>query len=90
MADGGDVGARLPRQRVSADALPLVDGRCSPHGWCLVETGKDCRPERWSWPVRPCEEHNMTSEQRELYAQRFKARKTIAGHRTRGIAMNDA
>jgi hypothetical protein len=76
--------------RVSADELPLVDGRCSPQGWCLVEEGKDCRPVSWSWPTKPCEQHNMTSLQRELYSQRFKARKDIAKHMVAGVAMNEA
>ncbi|KAL3931628.1 MAG: hypothetical protein SGPRY_001044 [Prymnesium sp.] len=42
--------------RVSAEELPLVDGRCTAHGWCLVEEGKDCRPAQRSWAARPCEE----------------------------------
>jgi hypothetical protein len=46
---------RVQVRRVSADEIPLVDGRCSAQGWCLVEEGKDCRPATWPWPTRPCE-----------------------------------
>ena len=75
---------------VTADALPLVDGRCSPRGWCLVESGKDCRPAAWTLPSRPCEEHNATAAQRELYAQRFKPRSEIDKSMAKSIAMNEA
>uniref|UniRef100_A0A7S2I821 Uncharacterized protein n=1 Tax=Haptolina brevifila TaxID=156173 RepID=A0A7S2I821_9EUKA len=77
-------------QRVTPEQLPLVDGRCSPQGWCLVEEGKDCRPKTWALPSRPCEELNMSATQRELYKQRFKPRKDIAGHMVTGVAMNEA
>ena len=76
--------------RVTADELPLVDGRCSPYGWCLVEEGKDCRPSQWSLPARPCETLNMSASQRHLYEhERFKPRGQIAKHLVRGIAMNE-
>ena len=77
-------------QRVSASELPLVDGRCTSMGWCLVEEGKDCRPPKWTWPGRPCEEHNMTTAQKQLYEQRFKPRAAIASHLVTGVSMNDA
>jgi hypothetical protein len=77
-------------QRVSAEDLPLVDGRCTPQGWCLVEEGKDCRPATWPWPTRPCEEHNMTATQKELYLQRFRPRSAIAPHMVAGVSMNNA
>ena len=77
-------------QRVSAEDLPLVDGRCTPQGWCLVEEGKDCRPATWPWPARPCEEHNMTATQKELYLQRFRPRSAIAPHMVAGVSMNNA
>ena len=80
-------------QRESVEQLPLVDGRCTPHGWCLVEEGKDCRPARWPWPSMPCEQHflaNSTSSQKELYADRFKKRRDIASHLVAGVAMNEA
>ena len=48
-------------RRVSADEIPLVDGRCSAQGWCLVEEGKDCRPATWPWPTRPCEVRSTTN-----------------------------
>lgn len=65
--------------RVPPEALPLVDGRCSPYGWCLVETSKDCRPVTWPYAAKPCETRNATQTQRALYANRFKPRATIAG-----------
>ena len=79
-------------ERVEPAELPLVDARCSPFGWCLVEEGKDCRPKTWAWPTKPCEELNATGEQRALYAQRFKPRAQIAQdmRRTVGEAMNEA
>jgi hypothetical protein len=78
--------------RVDPEALPLVDGRCSPFGWCLVEEGKDCHPRSWTWPSRPCEQLNATATQRDLYAQRFKPRAAIEGYmkRTVGVGMNGA
>ena len=78
--------------RVEAADLPLVDARCSPFGWCLVEEGKDCRPTTWSWPTKPCEQLNATGEQRALYLNRFKPRSAIAGdmRKTVGVAMNEA
>ena len=76
--------------RASAEELPLVDGRCSPQGWCLVESGKDCRPQAWALNAQPCEQLNMTATQRELYSTRFKARKDIPAHLTAGVSMNEA
>lgn len=63
--------------RVTAEQLPLVDGRCSAEGWCLVEEGKDCRPSTWTWPAKPCEKLNTTAEQRQLYASRFESRAVV-------------
>ena len=89
-------------ERVTAADLPLVDGRCSPFGWCLVEEGKDCRPTKWTWadpaskpsnqPTRPCEELNATASQRALYANRFKPRAAIAKDMSAsvGLGMNEA
>ena len=77
-------------ERVEPQRLPLVDARCSPYGWCLVEEGKDCRPPSWAHPARPCEAHNMTAAQRALYAERFKPRAKIGGQLVKGIAMNEA
>ena len=79
-------------QRATSDELPLVDGRCSPHGWCLVETGKDCRPASWVGvhATRPCEELNMTVTQRELYRVRFMKRGEIPQRLTAGVSMNEA
>jgi hypothetical protein len=76
--------------RVPPEDLPLVDGRCSAHGWCLVEEGKDCKPSTWAWPATPCEQLNMSAAQRDLYAQRFKPRHEIAAHIVKGVSMNDA
>ena len=78
--------------RVEPEDLPLVDGRCSPFGWCLVEQGKDCRPQRWSYPCKPCEELNATATQRALYDKRFKPRAAIAAdmRSTVGVGMNEA
>jgi len=80
-------------QRVTAEQLPLVDGRCTARGWCLVEEGKDCRPATWSWAARPCEEIEMTPGQKCLFEHRFLARRIVAqkcGGATNGIAMNEA
>lgn len=63
--------------RVTAAQLPLVDGRCSAEGWCLVEEGKDCRPSTWTWPTKLCEQLNTTAEQRQLYASRFESRAVV-------------
>ena len=70
----------------------LSTQHATPHGWCLVETGKDCRPASWPWPSKPCEELNATASQRALYAQRFKPRAAIARdmRRTVGEGMNEA
>ena len=78
--------------RVTPEELPLVDGRCSPFGWCLVEEGKDCRPKSWSYPTRPCEALNATPTQRALYSKRFSPRAAIASDMksTVGDAMNEA
>ena len=81
---------RVKVDRVQPGVLPLVDGRCSAEGWCLVEEGKDCRPPSWAHPARPCEAHNMTAAQRALYAERFKPRAKIGGQLVKGIAMNEA
>ena len=81
---------RVKVDRVQPAVLPLVDGRCSAEGWCLVEEGKDCRPPSWAHPARPCEAHNMTAAQRALYAERFKPRAKIGGQLVKGIAMNEA
>ena len=79
-------------ERVLPAELPLVDARCSPYGWCLVEEGKDCRPATWSYATKPCELLNATGEQRALYANRFKPRAAIAHdmRKTVGEAMNEA
>ena len=79
-------------ERVEPAELPLVDARCSPFGWCLVEEGKDCRPLTWSWPTKPCELLNASASQRALYANRFKPRAAIAKdmRATVGEAMNEA
>ena len=81
---------RVRVDRVAAGALPLVDGRCSADGWCLVEEGKDCRPTSWAHPAKPCEAHNMTASQKALYESRFKPRAKISGRLVAGIAMNEA
>lgn len=74
------------------EKLPLVDGRCSPFGWCLVEEGKDCRPATWPWQTKPCETLNASSVQRDcLYANRFKPRAEVERLcPTTGLNMNDA
>ena len=78
-------------RRVSADEIPLVDGRCSAQGWCLVEENKDCRPTKWSWPAKPCDHLNATAAQKELYAQRFKTRAELRGAAlVKGISLNEA
>ena len=77
-------------KRVSAEQIPLVDGRCSAQGWCLVEEGKDCRPEKWTLAVRPCEELNATAEQRELYQQRFKPRAQINRSVAQRVTLDEA
>ena len=76
-------------QRVSPEAIPLVDGRCVSQGWCLVENGKDCRPATVPLRTKPCETYNMTATQQELYKQRFLPRKKIAPHLAAGVPMND-
>ena len=78
-------------QKVDAVALPLVDGRCSPSGWCLVEVGKDCRPAHWVWPAQPCLEMNATAAQREVYEKRFEQRSKIEYlmKGTVGVEMNE-
>lgn len=68
----------LEAVRALPEALPFVDGRCSPFGWCLVELQKDCRPATWSYPTKPCEEFNATAAQRAIYKQRSQARAQIA------------
>ena len=79
-------------ERVEAAQLPLVDARCSPFGWCLVEEGKDCRPTSWTWNTKPCEQLNVSDSTRQLYANRFKPRAEIREHMrsTVGEAMNEA
>ena len=83
---------RVKVDRVQPGVLPLVDGRCSADGWCLVEEGKDCRPKSWAWPTKPCEELNATASQRALYANRFKPRAAIAKDMSAsvGLGMNEA
>lgn len=79
--------------RITPEELPLVDARCSPFGWCLVEENKDCRPARWSWPAKVCEHLNATDKQRALYAQRFQPRARIAKEAKEmvdGVSMNEA
>ena len=78
-------------QKVDAHALPLVDGRCSGSGWCLVEVGKDCRPPQWSWPSKPCLELNTTAAQKEIYDRRFEQRAKIEHlmKSTVGVEMNE-
>ena len=85
---------RVKVARVPAKQLPLVDGRCSAQGWCLVEENKDCRPPPpWGSDVRPCEDLNATAQQRQLYRDRFDPRAVIAS-RARGtlgkIKLNEA
>ena len=74
---------------VPPDELPLVDGRCSPHGWCLVEPGKDCWPAEYAWEAPPCSGLNATEAQRLLYAQRWVERRTILPSLARGVALTD-
>lgn len=83
---------RVQVRRVSADEIPLVDGRCSAQGWCLVEEGKDCRPAAWPWPTRPCEVLNASANQQGcLYANRFKPRVEVQRLcSVQGLSMNDA
>jgi hypothetical protein len=71
--------------RVPPTVLPLVDGRCSAQGTCLVESGKDCRPEEWQWSAQPCESLNVTDAQRLLYAQRWVPRRTLLPSLARSI-----
>ena len=72
---------------IPPDQLPLVDGRCSPEGWCLVEPGKDCWPSGYSWDAQPCSSHNMSDAQRLLYAQRWVERRTILPSLARGVGL---
>lgn len=83
---------RVQVKRVSAEQIPLVDGRCSAQGWCLVEEGKDCRPATWPWPTKPCEVLNASQEQRGcLYKNRFLARAEVQRLcSVKGLSMNDA
>ena len=80
----------VPVTSVPPDELPLVDGRCSPRGWCLVEPGKDCWPqERRAWAAPPCSQLNATEAQRLLYAQRWVERRTILPSLAEGISLVD-
>ena len=76
-------------ESVPPDELPLVDGRCSAQGWCLVEPGKDCWPSRYSLAAPPCSRLNATDEQRLLYAQRWVERRTISPALAKGVALLD-
>ena len=70
-------------------AFPLVDGRCSPLGWCLVEPGKDCWPADFAWRVAPCSSRTATDGQRLLYAQRWVERRSILPSLASGVSLLD-